>query len=210
MAAAPHPLGISVSCDLITPHTEYRNLASPIIRSAAVSTASGICHNVTASCRYHPSSGAQTAVCTASGICHTVTATGRYHPSTGAQTAVSTASGICHTVTATCRYHPSSGAQTAVSTVSGICHTVMDRVKLLIQCTRRYKNTVWLQSSCTRHLNHTVIERPKVVKLKLQLLLIMYFCGKCSMFCLIMLDIHNVTATCRYRLRNMLSSFQIK
>jgi len=106
--------------------------------------------------------------------------------------------------------HPSSGAQTAVSTVSGICHTVMDRVKLLIQCTRRYKNTVWLQSSCTRHLNHTVIERPKVVKLKLQLLLIMYFCGKCSMFCLIMLDIHNVTATCRYRLRNMLSSFQIK
>ena len=77
---------------------------------------------------HHPSSGAQTTVSTASGICHTVTATCRFrgrdgtglsvlwvaicstcfgwyhHPSSGAQTTVSTASGICHTVTATCRY----------------------------------------------------------------------------------------------------------
>jgi hypothetical protein len=59
---------------------------------------------------FHPSSGAHTTVSTASGICHTVTATciastcfGWYlHPSSGAHTTVPTASGICHTVTATC------------------------------------------------------------------------------------------------------------
>jgi len=71
----------------------------------------------------HPSSGAHTTVSTASGICHTVTATCRYrrgdfisgncstcfgwylHPSSGAHTTVSTASGVCHTITATCHYH---------------------------------------------------------------------------------------------------------
>jgi len=106
----------------------------------------------------HPSSGAHTIVSTASGVCHTVTATSRFRgrvgtswnsivtdhsviilereytdsipiyiqqdatlhsifisgncstyfgwylqPSSGAHTTVSTASGICHTVTATCR-----------------------------------------------------------------------------------------------------------
>jgi hypothetical protein len=41
----------------------------------------------------------QTTVSTAYGICHTVTSTCHYQPSSGAQTAVSTAAGICHTVT---------------------------------------------------------------------------------------------------------------
>ena len=98
----------------------------------------------------HPSSGANTTVSTASGICHNVDATCRYrgrvgtglsgcgwltpvytpiyiqqdailrsllmsvncstcfgwylHPSSGAHTTVSTASGVCHTVDATCCY----------------------------------------------------------------------------------------------------------
>jgi len=88
----------------------------------------------------HPSSGEQTSISTESGICQTVTATchsaaiaagSRWylHPSSEAQTTISTESGICHTVTAIAagsRWYlrPSSGAQTTVSTESGICHTV--------------------------------------------------------------------------------------
>ena len=111
-------------------HIRYSNIyptrcnVTPFILSGNCSTCFGWYH--------HPSSGAQTTVSTASGICHTITATCRYrrrvgtglsvpwvayatvvctpddgwwyHPSSGVQTTVSTASGICHTITATCRY----------------------------------------------------------------------------------------------------------
>jgi len=181
-----------------------------------VTTASGICYSVIATCRYrgrvetgstsstiaagssngmtwyhHPSSGAQTTVTTASGICRSVIATCRYrgrvgtgsnsstiaagssngmtyhHPSSGAQTTVTTASGICRSVIAACRYrgrvgtgsnsstiaagssngmtwyhHPSSEAQATVTTASGICLSVI--------ATCRYRGTVGTGSnSCT-------------------------------------------------------------
>jgi hypothetical protein len=74
-----------------------------------VSTASGICHTVTATCRYRGSWNRFE--CAVSGIRQFIlsgnctTCFGWYHyPSSGGQTTVSTASGICHTVTATCRY----------------------------------------------------------------------------------------------------------
>jgi hypothetical protein len=72
---------------------------------------------------FHQSSGAHTTVPTASGICHTVTAICRYRgrvgtglsvPPTGAHTTVSTASGICHTVTAICRYRARIGTGLSV------------------------------------------------------------------------------------------------
>jgi len=67
--------------------------------------------------------------------------------------------------------HPSSEAQTTVSTASGICHTGMDRIK--------FTNEVYIKI---------------LIRLKLRLLLIMYVCGKCNMFCWIMNDVH----TCNY------------
>jgi hypothetical protein len=59
-----------------------------------LSTASGICHTVTAICRYRGSVG--------TGL--NVLWLAYFHPSSGAHATVSTASGICHTVTAFCRY----------------------------------------------------------------------------------------------------------
>jgi len=58
-------------------------------------------------------------------------------------------------------HHPSSGAQKTVTTASGICHTVMDRVK--------FTDKVYIK-----------------ITFKLQLLLIIYFCGKCNIFYWIM------------------------
>jgi hypothetical protein len=98
---------------------------------------------------FHPSSGAHTTVSTTSGICHTVTAICRYCGRDGTglsvlcvvhwQTTVSTASGISHTVTVICRYRGRVETclsmlcvvhwQTTVSTASGISHTVINTVE---------------------------------------------------------------------------------
>ena len=71
----------------------------------------------------HPSSRAHTTVSTASGSCQSVTATCCYrgrvgtaeHPSSGAHSTVSTVSGTCQTVTVTCRYRGKVGEQVAVT-----------------------------------------------------------------------------------------------
>jgi len=169
----------------VTPLLVTAAMPPPIIRSAiSVSTASGICHTVTANCHYTTTHYQERNKCIYSiwYLSHRYCQLPLYHhPLSGAQTSVSTASGICHTLTANCRYttthhqerkqvylqhlvfvtpllltaaippsiirsankcifsiwylshrychlplyhHPSSGAQTSVSTASGICHTV--------------------------------------------------------------------------------------
>src|SRR5215475_12529064 len=98
---------------------------------------------------FHPSSGAHTTVSTASGICHTVTAICRYrgrvgtglsvlwegnystyfgwnfHPLSGAHTTISTASGICRTVTAICRYRGRDGTGLSVLWVAYFAHSTL-------------------------------------------------------------------------------------
>jgi len=61
-------------------------------------------------------------------------------------------------------HHPSLGAQATVSTASSICHTAMNRIT--------FTDKVYIK-----------------IRLKLQLLLIMYFCGKCDMSYRIMNDV---------------------
>jgi hypothetical protein len=94
----------------------------------------------------HPSSGAHTTVSTASGICHAVTATYCYsggvgttfymfkrylHSSSGAYTTVSTASGIFHTVTAICRYRGRVGNGLSVLWVAYDTHSTLKPVPTL-------------------------------------------------------------------------------
>jgi hypothetical protein len=85
---------------------------------------------------YHPSPGAQTTVSAASGICHAVTAICRYrgrvgtglsvlYPSSGAHTTVSAASGICHAVTAIRRYRGRVGTGLSVLWVAYATHNTL-------------------------------------------------------------------------------------
>jgi hypothetical protein len=76
-----------------------------------------------------------------------------------------------------------------VSTAYGICHTVMDRVKFTDKMCVKIKNSMF-KSSCTCHLKHVSNNRLEIVRLKLQLLLIMYFCWKCNMFYWIINNVH--------------------
>jgi hypothetical protein len=73
----------------------------------------------------HPSSGEHTTVSTASGICHTVTAISRDRIYTQKDATLHSLfiTGNCSTCFGW-YFHPSSGAHTTVSTASGICHTV--------------------------------------------------------------------------------------
>jgi hypothetical protein len=101
---------------------------------------------------HHPLSGAQTTVSTTSGICHAVTANCRYrgrvgtglsvlwvvymfgwyhHPSSGGHTTVSTTSGICHAVTAICRYRGRVGTGFSVLWVVYATHSTLKPVPTL-------------------------------------------------------------------------------
>jgi len=94
-------------------------------------------------CYLHPSSGVHTTESTASGICHTVTATSTHHqehiqlylqhlvfvtplllPPPIIRSTYNCIYSIWYLSHLYCYLHPSSGVHTTVSTASGICHTV--------------------------------------------------------------------------------------